>query len=145
MNENLKRIWSYSNAILLVISTGMVMIWPERFFVADDQVNVTEIFVILTFVFTAVFLFAFFISSFITIQRSKECKGNVIFFLLGSLLSILFLMVVKVMSDEITHEWIPDKRTIFQYGEFWLLISAMGLVLIFLFMVGSKKKDLTVR
>jgi hypothetical protein len=46
------------------------------------------------------------------------------------------------MSDEIAREWLPAERTVFQHGEFWLLISSMGLILVFLFIVGSKKKTL---
>jgi cell division protein FtsW (lipid II flippase) len=142
MNENLKRIWSYANAVLLLIAIITFMVWPEKYFLSEDQNNMPEIFVMLTLISTAAFLFTFFISSFITIQRSRECNGNVIFYLLGSLLSILFLMVIKVMSDEIAREWLPAERTVYQHGEFWLLISSMGLILVFLFIVGSKKKTL---
>lgn len=143
MNENVKRIWALANSILLVFVLVSLAIWPERFFVISDERRPIEIFVFLVIVSSATFLLTLFISSFISIQKSRECKGDTIFYLIGSMLTLLFLMAVKVLADEIGHEWNLVAEKVTQHGEFWLMYACLGLVLGFMAVVGLKKKDRT--
>jgi|GEM_PF-6381875 len=140
MNDNVKRIWALTNSILLGFVMISLAIWPERFFVIGGEPRPIEVFVFLVIVSAATFLLTLFISSFIIIQKSKECKENTIFYLIGSMLTLLFLMAVKVLADEIGHEWriVADKIT--QLGEFWLMYACLGLVLGFMALVGIKKE-----
>ena len=139
MNDNVKRIWALANSILLVFVLISLAIWPERFFVIDDERRPIEVFVFLVIVSSATFLLTLFISSFISIQKNKECKGDAIFHLMGSMLTLLFLMAVKVLADEIGHEWKLIAEKVSQHGEFWLMYACLGLVLGFMVLVGWKR------
>ena len=135
MNENVKRLWALTNAILMVAVLIFLAVWPERFFVVGDEHRFIEVFVLLAIASSASFLFVLFISSFIAIQKSKECKGSSIFHLIGSMLSLLFLMAVKVLADEIAHEWNLVSEKVMQHGEFWIIFACLGLVLGFMLLV----------
>ena len=139
MNKKLKRIWALSNSVLMIFVLFCLAIWPERFFVIGDERRSIEIFVVIVMLFSTIFLLTLFISSFVTIQRSKECEGTTIFHLIGSMLSLLFLMAVKVLADEIGHEWVLGMEKVTQHGEFWIMYACLGLVLGFMVLVGLKK------
>jgi len=140
MNNKLKRIWALINSALLIPVLICLVILPKRFFVIGDGRNLIEMFVVLVIISSATFLLVLFISSFMTIQRSKECEGLTIFHLIGSMLSLLFLMAVKVLADEIGHEWNPMTEKVTQLGEFWLMYAFLCLVLAFMAFVGLKKE-----
>lgn len=141
MNKNTQRIWAIANSVLMIFVLISLAIWPERFFILGDERLPVEIFVLLVIVSSAAFLFILFITSFMSIQRSKECKGETIFNLIGSMLSLLFLMAVKVLADEIGHEWIPETGSVTHHGEFWIMYACLGLVLGFMMLTGLKKKS----
>ncbi|MCK4813935.1 MAG: hypothetical protein KAT14_08370 [Candidatus Marinimicrobia bacterium] len=106
---NIQKNWALFNAISLIATLLIIPFYAEKIFVIEGNLSFPEIFILFAMTSSAVFLFTLFITSFMTIQRNKECKGLSIFYLLGSLLSLLFFMVVKVMSDEVAHEWMPGK------------------------------------
>ena len=139
MNENVKRLWALANAILMVAVLIFLAVWPEHFFIIGDGHRFIEVFVLLVIASSASFLLVLFISSFIAIQKGKECKGSSIFHLIGSMLSLLFLMAVKVLADEIAHEWNLVSEKVMQHGEFWIIYACLGLVLGFMLLVGIKK------
>lgn len=138
MNNNIKRIWALTNSVLLVLVLVCLAIWPERFFIIGRERRPVEFFVFFTIVSTAVLLLTLFITSFMNIQRNRECKEVSIFHLIGSMLSLLFLMAVKVLADEIGHEWIPEAGNVTQQGEFWIMYACLGLVLGFMLRLGLK-------
>jgi len=51
----------------------------------------------------------------------------------------LFLMAVKVLADEIGHEWRIVAEKVSQHGEFWIMYTCLGLVLGFMVLVGLRK------
>ena len=141
MSDNVRRIWAIANSTLLCFVLIFLAIWPERFFVIGPERRPIEIFVLLVIVSSATFLLVLFISSFMTIHRSTKCHGNTIFELIGSMLSLLFMMAVKVLADEIGHELNMAAETVSQHGEFWIMLAFLVLVLGFMAFVGLKKES----
>ncbi len=125
----MKKIWSMINALLLVLIFLLILLVPERLFVFDNNLCVFEIAVIVVLLSNALFFLVNFILSFVKIQRVKPCMGSAIFDLLLSGFSILLLMVIKVMSDEIAREWDPMSASIWSEGEFFILLVAFLMIM----------------
>mgnify|MGYP000598524822 CR=1 FL=1 len=129
MLESGKRIWSFINSILLVLILVLILLAPEKIFIIDNHISLLEKILFLSLVSNAVYFIITFTLSFVKIQRVRPCMGFTVFNLLGSGFSIVLLMIIKVMSDELAHEWQSQNSSIWSEGEYFILIISFLLML----------------
>ena len=132
MNERIKRVWTFTNIGFLAFFLFIARIYPKNMFVIDQAGGVLKICILFMIVSITVFLFLSFIASFISIQRAKLCNLRNLGTLLLNLFSLLFLMIAKVMADDIAHEWIPGSNKPIQLGEFWIFTICLLFIIFFM-------------
>lgn len=131
MNQKIQHLWAYANSVFLFFILFNVFVFPEHIFVIDAGWGILTI--VLSFMVLSVVAFhsSVFLHSFVLIQRAKQCNGQTVWALLLSFFSLLLLMISKVMSDEVAHEWVIGSNKIYHHGEFWILTICLFVMILF--------------
>ena len=139
MNQKILHIWAYANSLFLLFFLFNALVFPERIFMIDTEWGVLNIIMFLMVLSVVAFHSSVFLHSFIHIQKAKQCDVQVVLTLLLSFFSLLLVMIAKVMSDEVAHEWVIGSNKIYHHGEFWILNSCLFIMILFVLIPLLKK------